>query len=57
MNAALIRLLIEQALAHRDAAATRAAGARREREAAAATLGTLTGYREEALQRGPVRGG
>jgi flagellar FliJ protein len=57
MNASLMRLLIDQALARRDDASTRAAGARRERDAAAATLATLTGYREDSLQRGPVRAG
>lgn len=57
MNAILIRLLIDQALARRDEAASRAVAARRDRDAAAATLATLTGYREESLQRGPVRAG
>jgi flagellar export protein FliJ len=57
MEPALLKLLIEMALERRDDAATRAAGARRERDAAAATLRTLTDYREESLSRAPVRGG
>jgi flagellar FliJ protein len=57
MNTSLMRLLIDQALARRDDAATRATAARRDRDAAATTLATLTGYREESLQRGPVRAG
>ena len=55
MTPTLMQRLIAQARARRDSAATRAADARRERDAAATTLATLTGYREESLQRGPVR--
>jgi flagellar FliJ protein len=57
VNDALLRLLIGQALQRRDDAAADAAGARRARDAAADTLGTLTGYRDASLARGPVRSG
>jgi flagellar FliJ protein len=57
MDPGLLRLLIEQALERRDDAAGRAAEARRDRDSAAATLRTLTGYREESLGRAPVRAG
>jgi flagellar FliJ protein len=57
MDARLLKLLIEQALERRDDAAGRAADARRQRDAAAATLRTLTDYREESLARAPVRAG
>ncbi len=57
MDPSLLRLLIERALERRDDAASRAADARRERDAAAATLRTLTEYREESLGRAPVRAG
>jgi flagellar FliJ protein len=57
MDARVLRLLIEQAATRRDDAAVLTAAARRDRDAAAATLNTLTGYREESLERGPVRVG
>jgi flagellar FliJ protein len=57
MDERLLRLLIDQARERRDEATTRAAGARRERDAAAATLRTLTEYREESLGRAPQRAG
>jgi flagellar FliJ protein len=57
MDARLLRLLIERATERRDEALQRASGARRDRDAAAATLRTLTDYREESLGRGPVRSG
>ncbi|MCX7229648.1 MAG: flagellar export protein FliJ [Burkholderiales bacterium] len=57
MDERLLRLLIEQARDRRDDAATRAVGARRERDAAATTLRTLTDYREESLGRAPLRAG
>jgi flagellar export protein FliJ len=57
MDEDLLRLLIEQARERRDDAATRASNARRDRDAAAATLRTLTDYREESLARAPVRAG
>jgi flagellar FliJ protein len=57
MDPGLLKLLIEQARERRDDAAGSAASARRERDAAAATLRTLTDYREESLARAPVRAG
>lgn len=57
MDPRVLKVLIEQALERRDDAATVAARARRDRDAAAATLRTLTDYREESLTRGPVREG
>ena len=57
MDPSLLQLLIEQARERRDDAAARTAGARRERDAAAATLRTLTDYREESLTRAPLRAG
>ncbi|MEI7447670.1 MAG: flagellar export protein FliJ [Burkholderiales bacterium] len=57
MDERLLRLLIERATERRDEAANRAATARRDRDAAAATLRTLTDYREESLGRAPVRSG
>lgn len=57
MDPSLLKLLIEQACERRDEAASRAAEARRERDAAAATLRTLTDYREESLTRAPLRAG
>ncbi|MFM1990328.1 MAG: Flagellar FliJ protein [Pseudomonadota bacterium] len=57
MDERLLKLLIERATERRDEAATKAATARRERDAAAATLRTLTDYREESLGRAPVRNG
>jgi flagellar export protein FliJ len=57
MDPKVLRMLIDRAQAHRDEAAGEAAGARRERDAAAATLRTLTDYREESLGRAPVRAG
>jgi flagellar FliJ protein len=57
MDEKLLRLLIEQAAARRDDAARRAADARRHRDNAAATLRTLTDYRNESLERAPVRAG
>jgi flagellar FliJ protein len=57
MDARLLRLLIDQASERRDDAAQRAAQARRERDAAAATLRTLTDYREQSLARAPTRAG
>jgi flagellar FliJ protein len=57
MDPRVLRLLIDAARERRDDAAQRAAGARRERDAAATTLRTLTDYREESLARAPARAG
>lgn len=57
MDARILRLLIDRAQEHRDDAATLSSQARRERDAAHATLRTLTEYRDESLNRGPTRGG
>ena len=57
MDEKLLQLLIEQAGERRDQAAGAAAEARRQREAAAATLRTLADYREESLGRAPARAG
>lgn len=57
MDESVLRVLIERARERRDEAAGRAADARRERDAAATTLRTLTDYRDESLARGPVRVG
>jgi len=55
MDAKLLRLLIDRATEQREEAALRVAQARKDHEAAARTLGTLTDYREQSLERGPVR--
>jgi len=57
MDAKLLKLLIEQAAARRDDAARRAAEARSHRDGAARTLRLLNEYREESLERAPVRAG
>jgi flagellar export protein FliJ len=57
MDPRLLTLLIDTARGHRDDAAGRAADARRQRDAAAETLRTLTDYREQSLTRAPVRSG
>lgn len=57
MDARILQLLIDRAQEHRDDAARLSSQARRERDAAHATLRTLTEYRDESLNRGPTRGG
>jgi flagellar FliJ protein len=57
MEARILQLLIDRAQEHRDDAARLSSQARRERDAAHATLRTLTEYRDESLNRGPTRGG
>lgn len=57
MDPKLLRILIDRARDVRDDAVKVSAAARRESEAAAATLRTLTDYRDESLSRGPVRSG
>lgn len=57
MDARILQLLINRAQEHRDDAARLSSQARRERDAAQATLRTLTEYRDESLNRGPTRGG
>src|SRR5690606_21462401 len=52
-----LAMLIEQAQARRDEAAGRSASARAEHAAAAATLRTLTDYREQALAASPLQEG
>jgi flagellar export protein FliJ len=57
MDPKVLRLLIDRATGQRDDAAVQAAEARRAHDGAAATLRTLTDYRDESLTRGPVRPG
>jgi flagellar FliJ protein len=57
METRLLSLLIERALSVRDDAVKLSVRAAQERDAAASTLRTLTEYRDESLQRGPVRAG
>jgi len=55
MDEKLLKLLIDRAAEQREEAARKVAQARQEHETAARTLGTLTDYREQSLDRGPVR--
>lgn len=57
MDPKLLALLIERARSARDDAVKVATQARRDVETAAKTLNTLTEYREQSLERGPVRSG
>jgi flagellar FliJ protein len=57
MDPKLLALLIERARTVRDDAVKVSTQARRDVETAAHTLRTLTDYREQSLDRGPIRSG